>query len=308
MSSTPGPGHRRLPDQDGAPPQGDAVPAGGATPPAKPGRVLPLRVEWRRQARRPRTRWSVAVVLALPVVVVLALAVGGEGAVEQGEILSFADLTTQGAGNFTVAILFLTAELLLLLLAALYVGDPVPAEASWGTLRYLLLAPVSRARLAVAKVVVGLGWTVLVTLLLIGWGLLVGGLAYGWAPLALPTGGELGWLEFAPRLLAAVAYVLVTVLPFAAIAFWVGVRTDAPLAAVGAALLTAILSQILQALDALGEWRRALPTYYIGEWTELLRADPLYDQLLRGGLWALLYAAVFFLLGARRLQRADVLS
>lgn len=281
-------------------------PSGARTPAL--ARALPLRVEWRRQVRRPRTRWSVSVVLVLPLVVVLALFVGGEGTPEQGEILSFADLTTQGAANFAVAMLFLTAELLLLLLAALYVGDPVPAEASWGTLRYLLLAPVARIRLAVAKIAVGLGWTVLVTVLLVGWCLLVGGLAYGWAPLSLPTGGELGWTELAPRLLGATAYILVTVLPFAAVAFWVGVRTDAPLAAVGAALLAAIVSQILGALDALGEWRRALPTYYSGEWVELLRADPLWDQMLRGGLWALLYAAVFFVLGVRHLQRADVLS
>ena len=55
------------------------------------------------------------------------------------------------------------------------------------SLRYLLVAPVRRARLLTSKLVVGVGSTLLATVLLPAWGLLVGGVFY-LAYLALVVG------------------------------------------------------------------------------------------------------------------------
>lgn len=267
-------------------------------------RPLSLRVELRRQVTRPRTRWTYLILLGLPLLVVAAFTLGDDS----GDGQSFSDLATSGAANFAVFMLLVTAELLILILAALFVGDPVPAEASWSSLRYLLTAPVPRARLLTSKLIVGLGLTAFAVLILLLWVLAVGGVFYGWDPLSLSAGGTIGWGQVLTRLSVAAGYVFVAQLPFAAVAFWMGVRTDAPLAAVGVAVFAAIVSSILDALSALGDYRQALPNHYAREWIGLFTPDADYAALLPGVLWALLYATVFIALGYRHFARKDVLS
>ncbi|WP_338749190.1 ABC transporter permease subunit [Janibacter alittae] len=267
-------------------------------------RPLSPSVELRRQVTRPRTRWSYLILLALPLVVVGAFTLGDDESGGQ----SFADLATTGAANFAVFMLIITAELLILILAALFVGDPVPAEASWSSLRYLLIAPVPRGRLLTSKLLVGLVLTAVAVLVLLVWVVLVGGVFYGWGPLSLSGGETLGWGEVLRRLAVGAGYVFVAQLPFAGIAFWMGVRTDAPLAAVGVAVFASIVSSILDALSALGDYRRALPNHYAREWIALFAPDADYGALVPGVLWALLYATVFIALGYHHFARKDVLS
>lgn len=270
----------------------------------KQSKTLTYRVEARRQFTRLRTKWTFAILLALPLIVVGAYALGDD----DGGGQRFSDLATTGSANFSVFMLFVSAELLLLIVGALFVGDPVPSEASWSSLRYLLTAPVPRMRLLSAKLIVGLGSTLLAMVTLLVWVLLVGGLFYGWQSLTLPVGGALDWPTMLTRLALAAAYIFVALLPFAGIAFWMGVRTDAPLASVGVAVLAAIVSSILDALDALGDWRRALPNHYAREWVGLFGPDADYWALLPGTLWALLWGTVFVALAYGHFGRKDVLS
>ncbi|GAA1750487.1 ABC transporter permease [Nostocoides vanveenii] len=287
MSTTPAPEHLA----------GEAI--------GRARRALPLRAEARRQLRRPRTLWAGAILFALPLIVVAAFALGDGG--DPGGAL-FSDLATSGAANFAVFMLLVAAELLILILAALFVGDSVPAEASWGSLRYLLTAPVPRARLLTSKLIIGLLTSAVALVAFVSWSLVVGGLAYGWAALTIPLAGTLDWPTVLGHLALASGYVFVSVLPFAALAFWVGVAVDTPLGAVGAAVLAAIVSSILDALDALGDWRRALPNHYSRGWIELFQVEPDLSEMLHGVAWCALYTTVFLALAYRHFARKDVLS
>jgi ABC-2 type transport system permease protein len=218
------------------------------------------RSELRRQWGRRRTLWAFGLLLALPLVLVASFAFGERSSNSRGGASTrIFDLAQSGAANFSLVLVFLASELLLVLLAALFCGDAVPSEASWSSLRYLLIAPVQRARLLTSKLAIGIASTLLATILLPAWGLLVGGVAYGWDPLTNPLGENLSWGQFLPRLALAMAYIFVTLLPIAAIAFWIGTRSDAPLAAVGGAVLFSILLNILDQLDALDPYRNASP-------------------------------------------------
>jgi len=272
--------------------------------PERPRSALPWRAELGRQLRRRRTVWSAVLLVALPLILVGAFAIGG-GDPEPG---SFVDLATSGAANFAVFALAVSSTFLLLVLAALLVGDAVPAEASWSSLRYLLIAPVPRARLLTAKLVVGLGSVVVVVVLLVGWSLLVGGVFYGWGSFTGLTGAELDWGAFGPRLVAVTAYVVVSLLPVGAIAFCLGVRTDAPLAAVGGAVMVTIVAAILGQIDNLGSLRSALPLYYSDAWFDLLSPTPETTDVLHGVAWSLLYTVVFVGLAYELFRRKDVLS
>lgn len=270
---------------------------------------LSWRAEWGRQWGRRRTLVAFGLLLALPIILVIAFAFGEDDEGRRGGATTrIFDLAQSGAANFSLVVVFLASELLLVLIAALFCGDAVPSEASWSSLRYLLIAPVRRARLLTSKAVIGLGSTVLATVLLPTWALLVGGLAYGWDPLTNPLGENLTWGQFLPRLALAGAYIFVTLLPIAAIAFWLGTRSDAPLAAVGGAVLISILANILDQLDALDPYRNALPGHYNRAWQDALSIEPQWTDMIHGTLWSLVWAVAFTMLAYRRFRKSDILS
>ncbi len=269
-----------------------------------PGRPLSLRAEVRRQLSRRRTLWSFVLLLALPLVIVAAFALG-DGDPSEGSLV---DLATGGAANFTVFTTAVSSSFLLIVLAALFVGDSLPSEAAWSTLRYLLLAPVPRARLLASKLVVGLASTAVAVLVLIGWSLLVGLVFYGSGDFRSLSGSTLDWATFGPRLALVAAYLVITLLQVGAIAFALGVRTDAPLAAVGGAVMVTIVAAILDQIDNLGSLRNALPMHDAGAWFALLRPEVVWDDLVQGTLWSVLYTLVLVGLAFWMFRRKDVLS
>lgn len=272
-------------------------------------RPLSWRAELRRQLGRRRTIWVAGIVAALPLILVAAFSLDDDPGREGDPTVRLVDLATSGGPNFTVFMLVVSAELLLFIVAALFAGDPVPAEASWASLRYLLTAPVTRARLLTSKLVVGFLSTATLVVVLPVWAFLVGTLAYGPEPFTILGGGQLPWGEWLPRMGLAVAYILVSIAPIGAFSFWVGVRSQAPLAAVGGALILLIVSGILDSIDALGDWRKALPGHYSRAWLDLLVAGPVeWVDLRHGALWAVFYTVLFVALGYRRFRRQDILS
>ncbi len=268
-------------------------------------RPLSWRSEVRRQLGRRRTLWSFVLLLALPVILVVAFAIGGTGSATGGSLFG---LAKAGAANFAVFALSASASFLLVVLAALFVGDAVPSEASWSTLRYLLVAPVPRARLLTSKLVVAFVTAAVAVVLLALWSLLVGGVAYGWAPFTNPAGGVLEWSEFGPRFAVIVGYLVVYLLQVGGIAFWLSTRTDAPLAAVGGAVMATIVSSILSQIETLGGWRNGLPMYYSRAWFDAFAPQVDWTSMRHGILWSLFYTVVFVGLGYRTFQRKDVLS
>jgi ABC-2 type transport system permease protein len=86
------------------------------------------------------------------------------------------------------------------------------------------------------------------------------------------------------------------------------VSTDAPLGAVGGAVLLQILSSILDQITALGAIRSFLPTHFNDAWLGLLSNPMQLDNLTRGCVSALAYAVIFFGLAWWRFQRKDIVS
>ena len=283
--------------------------------PVPPGPVrrrasLPLRAEVARQLRRRRTVGIFAVLFALPLVLIGAFALGsdGSGSDRSGSGRGFVDLAQDSGANLTVFALFVSTGFLLIVIVALFAGDTVPSEATWSSLRYLLAAPVPRERLIRQKLVVaGLSSTVAL-LLFPAWTLLVGGLAYGWGPYVGPTGDQVPLAEFGFRLVVIVAYLLVSLSVVAAFAFLLGVLTDAPLAAVGGAVLLMILATIIDQITDLGSIRNGLPGHYAYAWADALAPTVDYSDMATGALWSVGYAIVLVGIAVWHFLRKDITS
>lgn len=271
------------------------------------GRTLPLRVELVRQLKRLRTMVMGGILLALPIVLLIAFQVGGTPG-EGNTRMNLMDTATASGANFAAVNLFAAAGFLLVIPVALFCGDTVASEASWSSLRYLLAAPVPRARLLWSKLVVGLTLSLAALVLLPVVALAVGSVAYGWGPLELPTGGEIAPGAAAQALVITVAYIFVSQLVTAALAFWLSTKTDAPLGAVGGAVGLTIVGSVLDEVTALGDWRDFLPTHWQYAWLDVVRPQPEYTDMIQGVSISITYALVLFALAFRGFGRKDVVS
>ncbi|MFB6844892.1 ABC transporter permease [Streptomyces sp. NPDC056373] len=271
------------------------------------GRTLPFRVELARQLKRRRTMVMGGVLAALPIILLIAFQVGGDPGGNNNRV-NLMDTATASGANFAAVNLFSAAGFLLVIPVALFCGDTVASEASWSSLRYLLAAPVPRARLLWSKLAVGLTLSLAALVLLPVVALLVGTAAYGWGPLELPTGGSLSTGTAVQRMLIVVAYIMVSQLVTAALAFCLSTRTDAPLGAVGGAVFLTIIGSVLDEVTALGDWRHFLPAHWQYAWLDAVRPRLEWSDMIQGTSISVTYALVLFALAFRGFARKDVVS
>ncbi|HEY3979290.1 MAG TPA: ABC transporter permease subunit [Streptosporangiaceae bacterium] len=282
-------------------------PEPASAPGYRPRRTLPLSVEIIRQLRRRRTLVAFGILTALPWILVGAFEVSGPASGNGTPGLVAA--ATIGGLNFTAFTFFVSAGFLIVVAVALFCGDTVATEASWSSLRYLLAAPVPRSRLLRQKLIVALGFSIVAVTYLTLMALLAGTLAFGWHQLQLPgTGIEIPAGAALGRIAIVLAYVLVSELVVAALAFLLSVLTDSPLGAVGGAVGLVIVSNILDAVTALGNWRQALPTHWQFAWLDVLQPQVSFAGMIQGSAVSVSYALILGALAFRRFRTKDIVS
>jgi ABC-type transport system involved in multi-copper enzyme maturation permease subunit len=273
----------------------------------RPRRTLPLSVEIIRQLRRRRTLIAFGILTVLPWILVGAFEVSGPAS--RNGAPGLVASATDGGLNFTAFTFFVSAGFLIVVAVALFSGDTVATEASWSSLRYLLAAPVPRSRLLRQKLIVALGYSIVAVTYLTLMSLLAGTLAFGWHQLRLPgTGIEVPYGAALGRIAIVLGYVLVSELVVAALAFLLSVLTDSPLGAVGGAVGLVIVSNILDAVTALGNWRQALPTHWQFAWLDVFQPQVSWAGMIQGAAVSVSDALILGALAFRRFQTKDIVS
>ena len=280
----------------------------GAVAGYRPERTLRLAVELRRQFKRRRTIGVYALMVALPLILIGALQLGGSEEAAENSRINLVDVATSSGLNFTLFVLFATTGFFLVVTFALFFGDTVASEAAWGSLRYTLATPVPRARLLRQKFYAALVLSVGAMVALVGVALVAGGIAFGFDAIRTPIGVTLGQGEGMLRLAGMVGYLAIHLLVVGTLAFWFSTITDAPLAAVGGAVFTMFVFAILDQVEQLGAIRDWFPTAEEYAWTHLLENPVNTDDMFRGVIQSLVYAAIFTALAFRHFARRDVTS
>jgi ABC-2 type transport system permease protein len=111
-----------------------------------------IKVELVKLLRRPRTWISVALTCALPFMVAVFITVT-HLVPPPGQGSAFLSAVLQDGGLYPAAALALVLPVFLPVAVAVVAGDSIAGEAAGGTLRYLLVRPVGRTRLLVAKLI-----------------------------------------------------------------------------------------------------------------------------------------------------------
>jgi len=282
------------------------VAADGSTVGYRARKTLPLRIELIRQLRRRRTQLVLGFLVLLPFLLVVSFELGKASPNRRSG--GFVDLATASGVNFVLLTLFVSSSFLLPMIVALFFGDTIASESSWSSLKYLLAAPIPRHRLLRRKAISSGLMSVFGLSLLPAVALLVGVIWYGAGELVSPTGEAASFGDGLTGLVLAVGYIAIHLFWVAGLALFLSVSTDAPLGAVGGAVLASILSQILDQITALGDLRNYLPTHYALAWADLLSTDVDWSQMTKGVFSALAYGALFTLLAARRFNTKDITS
>jgi ABC-2 type transport system permease protein len=262
-------------------------------------------VELAKLFRRPRTYVIAGLLCALPLIVAIFLATTkippppGQGGAFLSAVLSNGAL-------YPAAAMALVLPVFLPVSVAVLAGDSVAGEASAGTLRYLLIRPVSRSRLLVAKLLSLVTFVLFAILAVLVTSYLTGLVLFGQsttsAGVALPADvTSLSGVTITPaglllRLLGTVVYIVISMLSVAAIALFLSTITDSALGAAMGALAVLVTSQVLVTLDAAAAIRPYLPTRYWLAWIDFFREPVLWRDIERGAGIQLVYLVV--LLGA----------
>jgi ABC-2 type transport system permease protein len=266
-----------------------------------------LRSELGMVFRRRRNLAILAVLAAIPIVIAIAIKVTApptDGTDGPPFLLSIT-----GNGIF-VALTALTVvlPLFLPLAVAVVAGESVAGEASLGTLRYLLVVPVSRTRLLAVKYAGALAYCLAAAFVVAVVGTLMGALLFPIGPVTLLSGTQVSYGAGLARLLLVALYIAAMMAGLAAIGLFVSTLTESAIAAMATTAVLAVLSQVLNQvpqLDWLAPW---LFSHYWLDYGDLLR-DPIATGAVTKGLTATAaYVLIFGSLAWSRITTKDVSS
>jgi ABC-2 type transport system permease protein len=302
-----------------------------------------IRVELVKLFRRPRTWISMVLTCALPFVVAIFITIT-HLAPPPGQGSAFLSAVLQNGELYPAAALALVLPVFLPVAVAVVAGDSIAGEAAGGTLRYLLVRPVSRTRLLVAKLISVVAYVLLVVLAVTftayatgifllgpsraaavgqapggtGAGGAVPGAVSGIAGQA-PTAGQaaggavtslsgapLSLLQLAERIAGAIAFITVSMLGVAAIALFLSTITDSALGSALGALAALVASEILVTLNAATVVQPYLPTRYWLAWIDFFRQPVFWRDIQRGFGIQAVYVVVFLAAAWANFSTKDV--
>lgn len=264
------------------------------------------RVELAKATHRWRTWLLAAAIGAIPVVIVFALKVSPppSGAAEDAPPFLF-QITSNGLFAALTG-LAVVQPFFLPLATGLFAGDAIAGEAQAGTLRYLLLRPVRRVRLVLAKY--GSAMTLLAGLVVVTMltGIAAGAVVFGLGPLPTLSGTTLSVGAALGRIAVVGVYMVLVLSGIASVGLFISTRTESGPGAAVATIVIAIASQILDQIPSLRAIHPYLPTHGWLAFTGLFRFPVDLGPMRSGLTVSAAYTAVFLSLALIGFRRRDV--
>jgi ABC-2 type transport system permease protein len=254
-------------------------------------------VELIKMICRPRTWLIIGMLVALPTLVAILLAVT-DLAPRPGTGPPFLSAVLSDGTLFPLAALGVVLPLLLPIAVAVLGGDAIAGESQTGTLRYLLVRPVGRTHLLLAKLATVVAFVLLAVLVVAAVSYAEGRLLLGRAPATGTvslSGSTLSQEQLSWRTALALGYVIICMLGVAAIALFFSTLTRSGIGAALGTIGVLVASTVLLGLDAAGGLHPFLLTRYWLAFVDLFRDPILWRDVVRGLAVQLGYLTVFTL-------------
>jgi ABC-2 type transport system permease protein len=255
-----------------------------------------IAVELNKLLRTRRTWVTIAVIDALPTLVAVLLSTT-DVAPRPGTGPAFLSAVLTNGTLYPLAAIAMVLPLFLPAAVAVTAGDAIAGEAQQGTLRYVLIRPVGRTRLLIAKLVAVMAFVLLALLVVAATAYVLGTLllGHGNAQTTTFSGTSLTSTQLIGRTGLAFVYALLSMLGVASVALFLSTVVRSPLAATMGTLALLIGSSLLLTLDAAHALQPYLVTRYWLSFVDLFRDPILWHDVLRGVLLQAAYVVVFLL-------------
>lgn len=257
--------------------------------------------------RRRRT-WAMLFTIALiPTFLAIAVKLSGS-TLPPGEGPPFLDRVSQNGLFVGFTAMILAIPLFLPLTIGVVAGDTIAGEANTGTLRYLLIAPVNRARLLVVKFLGAAAFCLAATFTLMITGIIIGVILFPVGPVTLLSGDVVSIPAALLRIFLVAVYVTISLLGLSAIGLFISTLTVIPVGAMAATVVVSTVTQILGALPQIAVIHPYLISYYWLGFADILRNPMDLGSMLSNTLLQLAYISIFGSLAYSRFTTKDVLS
>jgi ABC-2 type transport system permease protein len=257
--------------------------------------------------RRRRT-WAMLVTISMiPIFLAIAVKLSGS-TLPPGEGPPFLDRVSQNGMFVGFTAMLLAIPLFLPLTIGVVAGDTIAGEANTGTLRYLLVAPVSRARLLLVKFLGASAFALAATFTLMLTGIAIGAILFPVGPVTLLSGDVISIPAALLRIFLVAIYVTISLMGLASIGLFISTLTVIPVGAMAATVVVSTVTQILGTLPQLAVIHPYLISYYWLGFADLLRNPISLGSFASNALLQLAYIAIFGSLAFSRFTTKDVLS
>ena len=257
--------------------------------------------------RRRRT-WAMLFTISLiPIFLAIAVKLSGS-TLPPGEGPPFLDRVSQNGMFVGFTAMILAIPLFLPLTIGVVAGDTIAGEANTGTLRYLLIAPVSRARLLVVKFFGAAAFAIAATFTLMVTGIIIGAILFPVGPVTLLSGDVISIQAALLRIFLVVVYVTISLLGLSAVGLFISTLTVIPVGAMAATVVVSTVAQILGTLPQISAIHPFLLSYYWLGFADLLRNPMSLSSFASNTLLQLAYIAIFGSLAYSRFTTKDILS
>lgn len=257
--------------------------------------------------RRRRT-WAMLFTISLiPIFLAIAVKLSGS-TLAPGEGPPFLDRVSQNGMFVGFTAMLLAIPLFLPLTIGVVAGDTIAGEANTGTLRYLLVAPVSRGRLLLVKFFGAGAFALAATVTLMGTGIIIGAILFPVGPVTLLSGDVISIPAALLRIFLVAIYVTISLLGLSSVGLFISTLTVIPVGAMAATVVFSTVAQILGTLPQIAGIHPYLISYHWLGFADLLRNPIGLESFASNLLLQLAYIAIFGSLAYSRFTTKDVLS
>lgn len=263
-----------------------------------------LRLEITKLRHQKRTWFGYAALALVVIVGTVALALSDHWDMGNAELPIIGVIFDNGLAVPIVALVFLS-PFLLPLTAAMVGAFTIAGEAESGTLRTILVRPVSRGSLLAAKGAVGVLYVASALALVFSVALLAGQIAFGIHDLSVPF-FSFGVGDILARTAGAYALSLVAMAAVLALAMLVSTLANSSLTAAIVSLVLVMTFQVVIAFDFFAFLRPWLFARYFTAWTALFVRPVEWLEVWKALACCFAWTALFAGLAWLRFRRRDV--
>ena len=262
-----------------------------------------LRSELRLVLRRRRNLALIAVLCCFPVLIGTAVRLSSPS---NGDGPPFLSQVTDNGLFLVFTALTVLLPFFLPLAVSVASGEAIAGEANIGTLRNLLVVPVSRTRLLVVKYLATVVFAFVCAAAVALVGVIVGLALFPHGDVTLLSGTTISYGSALWRAVLVTFYVTLMLAGVCALGLFISTLTEVPIGAMAATAVLTIVSQIADSIPQISAIHPYLFSHPWFNFGDLLRSPVSWDGLQRGLLTQLAYVAIFLPLAWWRLQTKDV--